>query len=99
HIGYGSIFLLYFVSNFIGLMAENRNVYKVLYAPTRMPYATYRIAGLIATLAFMFYSSWHTYVYNATAGIFNSMGDLQQRTNNVAEAEAYYKKARAFAVS
>lgn len=98
HIGFGAIFLLYFVSNFIGLMAENRNVYKVLYAPTRMPYATYRIAGLIATLAFMFYSNWHTYVYNATAGIFNSMGNLQQQMDNVTNAEAYYRKARSYAV-
>lgn len=99
HIGFGAIFLLYFISNFIGLMAANRNVYKVLYTPTRMPYATYRIAGLIATLAFMFYSNWHTYVYHATAGIFNSMGSLQQHMNNVPDAEAYYKKARAYAVS
>lgn len=99
HIGFGAIFLLYFISNFIGLMAANRNVYKVLYTPTRMPYATYRIAGLIATLAFMFYSNWHTYVYNATAGIFNSMANLQLHMNNVDDAEAYYKKARVYAVS
>ncbi len=96
HVGFGAIFLLYFISNFVGLMAVNQNVYKVLYSPTRMPYATFRIAGLIATLAFVLYSDWHTYVYQATAGIFNSMGNLQLITEGPDEAEPYYKKARAF---
>lgn len=95
HIGFGVIFILYFTSNFIGMMAANKNVYKVLYSPTSMPYATYRIAGLIATLAFVFYSQWHTYVYYATAGIFNSMGDVQQVIGDE-DASEYYRKARSY---
>ncbi|MBL7832976.1 MAG: hypothetical protein JNK18_03440 [Cyclobacteriaceae bacterium] len=97
HIGFGVIFILYFTSNFIGMMAANKNVYKVLYSPVSMPYATYRIAGLIATLAFVFYSQWHTYVYYATAGIFNSMADVQQTIEGEVTAEAYYGKARSYA--
>ncbi|MFN8335496.1 MAG: hypothetical protein U0U09_10235 [Cyclobacteriaceae bacterium] len=97
HIGFGVIFLLYFTSNFIGMMAANKNVYKILYSPVSMPYATYRIAGLIATFAFVFYSQWHTYVYYATAGIFNSMGDVQQVVEEDATAEEYYTKARGYA--
>lgn len=97
HIGFGVIFILYFTSNFIGMMAANKNVYKVLYSPVSMPYATYRIAGLIATLAFVFYSQWHTYVYYATAGIFNSMADVQQTIEGEVTAEEYYGKARSYA--
>lgn len=97
HIGFGVIFLLYFTSNFIGMMAANKNVYKVLYNPTSMPYATYRIAGLIATFAFIFYSQWHTYVYYGTAAIFNIMGDVQQVTNDGSIAESYYRQARLYA--
>lgn len=97
HLGFGVIFLLYFVSNFIGMMAANRNVYKVLYNPTSMPYATYRIAGLIATFAFIFYSQWHTYVYHGTAALFNIMGDVQQVTNDGSVAESYYRQARLYA--
>lgn len=97
HIGFGVIFLLYFVSNFIGMMAGNKNVYKILYHPTRMPYATYRIAGLIATFAFIFYSQWHTYVYLGSAGIFNSMGDVQLVTDKASIAESYYRQARGYA--
>lgn len=97
HIGFGAIFLLYFVSNFIGMMAGNKNVYKILYNATRMPYATYRIAGLIATFAFIFYSQWHTYVYFASAGIFNSMGDVQLTIDKSSVAESYYRQARGYA--
>lgn len=97
HIGFGVIFLLYFVSNFIGMMATNKNVYKILYHATRMPYATYRIAGLIATFAFIFYSQWHTYVYFASAGIFNSMGDVQLTIEKSSVAESYYLQARGYA--
>lgn len=95
HIGFGVIFILYFTSNFIGMMAANKNVHKVLYSPTSMPYATYRFAGLIATFAFVFYSQWHTYVYYATAGIFNSMGDVQQIIGEE-DAADYYRKARSY---
>ncbi len=97
HIGFGVIFLLYFTSNFIGMMATNKNVYKVLYNPTSMPYATFRIAGLIATLAFVFYSQWHTYVYYGSAGIFNSMGDVQQVIGKESIANSYYLQARGYA--
>lgn len=97
HLGFGVIFLLYFTSNFLGMMAANKNVYKVLYNPTSMPYATYRIAGLIATFAFVFYSQWHTYVYYGTAGIFNMMGDVQRVTGESSIAESYYRQARAYA--
>lgn len=97
HIGFGVIFLLYFVSNFLGMMAANKNVYKILYKPVSMPYATYRIAGLIATFAFIFYSQWHTYVYFGSAGIFNSMGDVQLALEKESVAESYYRQARAYA--
>lgn len=97
HIGFGVIFLLYFTSNFIGMMAAGRNVYNILYNPTGMPYATYRIAGLIATFAFIFYSQWHTYVYYGTAGIFNMMGDVQQTIHDGSLAESYYRQARSYA--
>lgn len=97
HIGFGVIFFLYFTSNFLGMMAANKNVYKVLYNPTSMPYATYRIAGLIATFAFVFYSQWHTYVYYGTAGMFNMMGDVQHVTNEGSIAESYYRQARLYA--
>jgi predicted negative regulator of RcsB-dependent stress response len=90
HAAYGVIFILYVISNFILMLAQNMPVHKVLYKPTRMPYFTFRLAGLIATLGFVFYSGWHQYVYNSIAGFYNNIGDLYELLDKSAIAEAYY---------
>ena len=96
HIGFGLAFLMYILSNFAGMLAENMNVYKVLYTPTRMPYFTYRLAGLIISLAFLFYSDWRVYVYNTTSGFYNSLGDLYSVMEKRTLAEAYYQQGRTY---
>jgi len=96
HIGYGGIFLIYIVSNFIVMMAENLNAWKVLYKPTRMPYFTFRFAGLIATMAFVFYSGWRSYVYNGMSGFYNHLGDLYELLDQRTMAEAYYQQGRRY---
>src|SRR5690606_29707866 len=63
HTGYGIIFMTYIFSNFMVMMADNLPVYRLLYKPNRMPFFTFRLAGLIAMLAFIFYTGWHQYVY------------------------------------
>ncbi|HEU5290788.1 MAG TPA: hypothetical protein VFU05_09115 [Cyclobacteriaceae bacterium] len=95
HLGFGLIFLMYIFSNFILMMADDVNVYKILYTPNRMPYFTYRFAGLITMLAFVFYSNWHEYVYHSTSGFYNALGDLYQKMEKKGLAEAYYQQGRA----
>jgi hypothetical protein len=97
HLGFGLIFMIYIFSNFIVMMAENLNVYKVLYQPNRMPYFTYRFAGFIAMLAFVFYSNWHEYVFHASAGFYNNLGDLYTVLEDDAFAEAHYEQGRSLA--
>src|SRR5690606_5495661 len=84
------------VSNFMVMMAENLNAWKVLYKPTRMPYFTFRFAGLIATLAFVFYSNWKEYVYHGMSGFYNHLGDLYTLLDRKTLAEAYYQQGRAY---
>jgi hypothetical protein len=96
HVGYGIIFLTYVFSNFVLLLAQNLPVYKILYKANRMPYVTFRIAGLIATLGFVFYSNWHQYVYNGIAGFYNNIGDLYALLDKSATAEAYYEQGRKY---
>jgi hypothetical protein len=86
--------MIYFFSNFIVMMADNMDVYKVLYMPNRMPYFTYRFAGFIAMLAFVFYSNWREYVFHSSAGFYNSLGDLYTMMDKNAFAEAYYQQGR-----
>jgi len=90
HAGYGVIFILYVFSNFILLLAQNLPVNKILYKPNRMPYFTFRFAGLIATLGFVFYSNWHQYIYNGIAGFYNNIADLYEEIDRSKIAEQYY---------
>jgi Flp pilus assembly protein TadD len=96
HIGFGAIFLVYILSNFANMLYDDLNVYKVLYNPNRMPYFTYRFAGFIAMLGFVFYSNWQEYVYHSTSGFYNNLGDLYQIIDKRAFAEAYYQQGRAY---
>ena len=95
HTGFGVIFLTYIFSNFILMLARNLPVYKVLYSPTRMPYFTYRFAGLIAMLGFVFYARWTEYVYHGLAGFYNFAGDLHTLLDNHAYAESFYDQGHA----
>lgn len=94
HTGFGIVFLVYVFSNFILMLARNLPVYKVLYNPTRMPYFTFRFAGMIAMLGFVFYSNWRDYVYNGLAGFYNTAGDLHTLLGNRAFAESFYDQGR-----
>ena len=94
HTGYGLIFLAYIFSNFILLLARNLPVYKVLYNPTRMHYFTYRFAGMITMLAFVFYSNWREYVFHGLAGFYNTAGDLYTLLGNDVYAESFYEQGQ-----
>lgn len=96
HMGYGIIFITYIISNFILMLGENLPVHKILYQPNRMPYATYRIAGSIAMLAFVFYMDWKEYAYHSFSGFYNQLGALYDRLERPAFAEAYYQQARTY---
>lgn len=91
HAGFGIIFMMYVFSNFMAMMADNLPVYKVLYKPNRMPYFTFRFAGIIVTLAFIFVSHWRDYVYHSTAGFYNYVADLHMMQQNETLGRAFYE--------
>ncbi|MEO5600782.1 MAG: hypothetical protein ABIR06_07635 [Cyclobacteriaceae bacterium] len=97
HVGYGIIFLTYIFSNYMVMMAENLHVYYLLYRPNRMPYFTFRFAGLIAMLAFIFYSNWREYVYHGLAGFYNYVADLYILQDNEILAQSFYEQSRKYA--
>lgn len=97
HTGFGIVFLLYIISNFMVMMAENLAVYKVLYKPSRMPYFTFRLAGVIATLAFVFVSHWRDYVGHSAAGFYNYVADLHMMQGNETFARGFYERSRVHA--
>jgi hypothetical protein len=98
HLGFGIAFLIYFTSNFLVMMEKNISVFKVLYKPHRMPYFTFRLAGIIIVIAFISYSNWRDFVYRGIAGFYNSMGDLYgQLDSKSAFTETYYQQAASYA--
>jgi len=99
HIGYGFIFLLYIISNFGNMLSKDMAVHKVLYNPTTMPFFTFRLAGLITTLALAIYNTWQVPAHNALAGFQNIVADLYMAEDNPRVASVYYDQARAYGYS
>ena len=89
-IGYGLIFFIYVIANFIQGLATNERVYRVVYRPTTMPYGTMQIVGLVATIAFFARAGLFPF-YQAVAGYHNVLGDLYQYEDDLFLAEQYYK--------
>lgn len=96
HTGFSFIFILYVLSNFSGMLSGDLPVHKILYKPNRMPYFTFQFAGLIVTLAFVFYSGWRGYVYDSVAGFYTALGDLDIKLGNKNLARAHYDQARSY---
>ena len=97
HLGYGLIFFIYIIVNFLSLLGGNLQVHKVVYKPTVMPYFTFRFAGLIATFAFFAYSNWKVSVNQVYAGYYNAVGDLHLSQDTILLAEVSYQQSVFFA--
>lgn len=97
HIGFAIAFIIYVISNFIAMMARNMAVYKVLYSPNNMPFFTFRFAGLVASLAFLFYNTWQVPVNNAKGAIDVANADYFMATGNMDLARYYYEQGRNYA--
>lgn len=93
HLGYGAIFVIYIIANFIQPLKDNMKVYKVLYAPISMPFFTYRIAGLIAFVALTLKSNWEVPRNQGISAYYNGLGDLHLANQEPLLAESYFEEA------
>ena len=66
------------------------------YTSPPVPYFTFRFAGLIATMAFVFYSGWREYIYNSMSGFYNHLGDLYELIDKPVLAEVYYQQGHRY---
>lgn len=94
-LSYGVLFVVYFLANFYDLLRQNINIAPVLYRPRRMPYFTFRLAGLIAILGLFFRFNMTPY-YQAVAGFYSGVGDLYYQLNDDAAAREYYKLSNVY---
>ncbi|SNS97626.1 hypothetical protein SAMN05421640_1855 [Ekhidna lutea] len=56
HIGFGALFFLYIIGNFIDPLIKGFEVHKIVYKERNFPYASARLGGVFAVLAFYFLS-------------------------------------------
>jgi hypothetical protein len=97
HIGFGSIFVLYVISNFGSLLKDNYPVSKVLYKPNSMPFFTFRLAGSIAVLGFVLYNFWQRPINDTKGARDAAIGDYYIVSDNIPMAEGYYKNSDYYA--
>lgn len=97
HLGYGIIFFMYVLANFGSMLTKNLQVYKVLYKPNTMPYFTFRLMGLICSIAFLVYNTNYRSVVNQVySGYYNGQGDLYYSQGQDQLAEGFYNKSIVF---
>lgn len=92
HLGFGLIFLIYVLANFITPLGQNLPVHKILFNPTRMPYFTFRLAGFITFLAFIFAADIQVPVRQSTAAYYNGLGDMYAQSGEWVFAQRYYEE-------
>ena len=61
HLGFGALFFLYIIANFLDPLIKGFEVFKIAYRERNFPYVTARLGGLIAALAFFFLSGKEAY--------------------------------------
>ncbi|MEO1052823.1 MAG: hypothetical protein AAFX87_19470 [Bacteroidota bacterium] len=99
HLGFGGIFVIYIIANFIGPLAKNMQVYKVLYKPNTMPFFTFRLGGVIAVIALVTKSSFDVPLFHAQSGYYNALGDLYTANREYILAEGYYDLGRIYGLA
>ncbi len=95
HLSFGFFFYLYVISNFIGPLHSNLQVYRVLYQPKHMPYYVMRFIGLVG-VGGLFFQSGQLAMSQAIAGYYNGIGDLYMAVEDNFVAEQYYKLGSQF---
>lgn len=96
HIGYGMMFVTYVIANFLGVFEQGLAVDRVLYKPKAMPYFSYRFAGLIFTLALIFYNNWPAHINHFTSAFYTALGDVYYYVP-AGRAPTFYRRAHGYA--
>lgn len=92
HIGFGSLFLLYIIGNFIDPLIEGLEIYKIVFKERNFPYASARLGGFFAVLAFYFLAGQEPYNL-LKAGYYNYLSEESKTEGNNLLAKEYTLQA------
>ncbi|MCY7353397.1 MAG: hypothetical protein LH606_22515 [Cytophagaceae bacterium] len=95
HLVMGALYMLYVVVNFGQVLNQGLDAWKVVYKPLHWPLHIYRIAAGIGIFMLLSANSYFPF-YQAVAGYYNGLGDLETARSEYRTAEAYYQSARSF---
>lgn len=92
HIGFGTLFFLYIIGNFIDPMIKGFEVYKIAHRERNFPYASARLGGFFAVLAFYFLASQEPYNL-LRSGYYNYLAQEAKTEGNVLLSKEYTLQA------
>ena len=92
HIGFGVLFFLYIIGNFIDPLIKGMEIYKIAYKERNFPYASARLGGCFAVLAFYFLSDQEPYNL-LKAGYYNYQAQEAIAAGNSLLADEYILQA------
>ena len=95
HIGFGIMFVLYILSNFINLLKQNLPVYRIAFKEDNMPNFSANIAGLVVVAAFYYLSDQAAFL-QAFSGYYNGLGSVYYHEKDLFLAEEYYKRGAVY---
>lgn len=89
HLGFGTIFLLYIIVNFVTPLSQGMPVYKIAYKDHTFPFLSARLAGLAAVAGMYFLASAEP-LRLLQAGFFNYQGLQAEQALDQGLAQEYY---------
>lgn len=98
HIGFGSMFFIYIIANFINQLIQGLPVHQFVFKEDNFPYVTSRLAGTII-VAGLFFRMNYAGLALAIAGFYNGMGDLSLQLGKEAQANFYYQKSKSNSIN
>ena len=92
HIGFGVLFFLYIIGNFIDPLIRGFEIHKIVYRERNFPYATARFGGLVAILAFYFLAGQEPYNL-LRSGYFNYLSEVAKTDGDELLSREYLLQA------
>jgi len=96
HFGFGIIFFIYVISNFMGILRNNMAVDKVVYKPRNMPHFTFRFAGVMIVLGFALKENIEVPVFQTISGQYNNLGDYHYQNGDLDNAKYAYEEGKIY---
>lgn len=95
-IAFGGMFLIYVLYNFYKPIQEGLQVHKIVFKPNKLPFFSFRFAGLIVFIAIFLRASMFPY-YQAIAGYYNGLADYYRYTNHPELTRLFYRMSLGYA--